>query len=277
MAVSVLLLMLGSAALNAGWNAVVKGAEHKLYMTILMTGGAGLVGALVLPFLPAPARAGWPFIAASAGCSIGYYVLVAQAYREGDLSLVFPLMRGTAPLLVALGSQLVLGERLSPATWLGVGLICGGILCLAATALGQRSRGAGFALANALVIAVYTSIDGLGVRRSGAPLAYALWIYLLTGLPLVAWALVRDRAGFVRYVAARRLLGTLGGGVAVITYVTTLWAMTVAPVAVVAALRESSILFATLLSAWVLKERVDVRRMVMVGAIAGGAMVLRLG
>jgi drug/metabolite transporter (DMT)-like permease len=89
--------------------------------------------------------------------------------------------------------------------------------------------------------------------------------------------LYRDRAGFVRYVAARRLLGGLGGGVAVITYVATLWAMTVAPVAVVAALRESSILFATMLSAWVLKERVDVRRLVMVCAIAGGTMVLRLG
>ena len=277
MAVFVLVIMLCSAALSAGWNAVIKGADHKLYMTILMTGGAGLVGALALPFLPAPARAAWPFIAASAVCSIGYYVLVAQAYRVGDLSLVYPLMRGTAPLLVALGSQVVLGERLSAATWLGVGLICGGILCLAATALGQRGRGAGFALGNALIIAVYTSIDGLGVRLAGTPLTYALWIYLLTGLPLVGWALYQDRAGFVRYVAARRLLAGLGGGVAVITYVTTLWAMTVAPVAVVAALRESSILFATMLSAWALKERVDVRRLVMVCAIAGGTMVLRLG
>jgi len=267
MAVSVLVIMLCSAALSAGWNAVIKGADHKLYMTILMTGGAGLVGALALPFLPAPARAAWPFL----------YVLVAQAYRVGDLSLVYPLMRGTAPLLVALGSQVVLGERLSAATWLGVGLICGGILCLAATALGQRGRGAGFALGNALIIAVYTSIDGLGVRLAGTPLTYALWIYLLTGLPLVGWALYQDRAGFVRYVAARRLLAGLGGGVAVITYVTTLWAMTVAPVAVVAALRESSILFATMLSAWALKERVDVRRLVMVCAIAGGTMVLRLG
>jgi len=272
--------MLCSAALNAGWNAVIKGADDKLYMTILMTGGAGLVGALVLPFLPAPARAGWPFIAASAVCSIGYYALVARAYRVGDLSLVYPLMRGTAPLLVALGSQLVLGERLSPATWLGVGLICGGILCLAATTLGGRGRGGqgtGLALGIALVIAVYTSLDGLGVRRSGTPFAYTLWVFLLTALPLVGWALYRDRAGFVRYVAARRLLGGLGGLVAVVTYGTTLWAMTVAPVAVVAALRESSILFATLLSVWVLRERVDVRRLVLVGAIAGGTIVLRLG
>jgi len=276
MAFSLIAIMLLGASLSASWNAVIKGSGDKLYMTILLTGGAGLVGALALPFLPRPAPASWLFIAASAGCSVGYYALVARTYHLADLSQTYPLMRGTAPLLVALTSGLVLGERLSPAAWLGIGLICSGIGFLAAAAVRQAPRGAALALGNAVVIASYTLIDGLGVRRSGAPAAYAMWVYVLTALPLVAWAGATGRRRFGRYVAERGLLGLVGGGIATSVYATTLWAMTVAPVAVVAALRETSILFAVLISAVVLKEPVGLLRLAMVCAIAGGAMVLRL-
>jgi len=276
MSFPVIALMMVSASLSASWNAVIKGAGNKLYMTILMTGGAGLLGALALPFMAVPARAAWPFIAASAALSVLYYAVVAKAYHVADLSQAFPVMRGSAPLLVALTSGLVLGERLSLAAWSGVGLISCGIITLAASSLGRSRKGVGFALVNAVIIASYTLIDGLGVRRSGALASYGMWIYVLTAAPLVAWAFITDRTGFGRYVGERAGLGLLGGLVAIATYSTTLWAMTVAPVAMVAALRETSILFAVLISAVVLKERVGLRRLAMACAIAGGAMMLRL-
>jgi len=275
MSYPVIALMLLAASLSAAWNAVIKGADNKLYMTTLLTGGCGLVGALALPFVH-PAPASWPFIAVSGALSVLYYIIVAKAYRVGDLSLVYPVMRGTVPLLVAVTGRVVLGERLSAAAWLGVGLISFGILCLAGGAMGRRVKGLGFALGNAGVIALYTLIDGLGVRRSGSPVGYAMAIFLLTAVPLVGWAVATGRAGFVRYAMGRWWLAALGGIVGVATYSTTLWAMTLAPVAVVAALRETSTLFAVAISALVLRERVGWSRLAVVCAIAGGAMVLRL-
>jgi drug/metabolite transporter (DMT)-like permease len=191
-----------------------------------------------------------------------YYAIVARAYHLADLSQAFPLMRGSAPLLVALTSGLVLGERLSMAAWLGVGLISFGIICLAASARANNPKGVALALGNAVVITVYTLLDGLGVRLSGAPAAYCLWVYLLTAIPLVTWAFARHRSEFTRYVMERPLLGLGGGIIGVGIYAT--------------ALRETSILFAIAISAVVLKERVGFPRLAMVCAIAGGAMVLRL-
>jgi drug/metabolite transporter (DMT)-like permease len=271
-----LVLMLCMASLSATWNALIKRAGNKLHMTILLTAGAGLLGLAALPFLGRPAPASWPFIAASAACSVVYYILVAETYHVADMSATYPLMRGTAPLLVALASRVALGERLSGPAWAGVALICSGILGLALSTRGRNARGAALALANAAVIAVYTLIDGKGSRLSQAPVAYGMWVYLLTAAPLVAWALARDAREFLRFAASRWTAGALGGALGVCVYATTLWAMTLAPVAVVAALRETSILFAVAISALVLKERVGPRRAVMACVIAGGAMVLRL-
>jgi len=264
MPLTVIALMMGAATLSATWNALIKGAGNKLFMTILLLGAAGLLGALALPFLPRAAPASWPYIAASAALSVAYYALVVQAYHLADLSLAFPVMRGTAPLLVALASRMVIGERLSWGAWLGVGLICSGILGLAATARGGSARGVGLALANAVNIAVYTCVDGLGVRRSASPVAYGLWVYLLTSAPMVAWACLRHKAEFARYAVKWLPLGLLGGVAGIAIYSTTLWGMTVAPVALVA------------ISAIFLKERVGVRRAVLACVIAFGAVVLRL-
>jgi drug/metabolite transporter (DMT)-like permease len=276
MPVHIIVLMLLMATLSASWNAMIKGAGNKLYMTILMTGGASLVGLLVLPFVPAPARPSWPFILASGALSVVYYATVAKTYHLADLSQTFPVMRGGAPMLVAMTSWAVVGEHLTTGAWLGVALICAGILGLATTSAGRSTRGLALALANAGVIATYTLVDGLGVRRSGSPVAYCLWVNVLTGLPLTAWALVREREGFWSYVSGRLGLGVLGGAMNTAIYSTTLWAMTLAPVAVVAALRETSILFTLLISSLVLKERVGGRRLALACAIAGGVMALRL-
>jgi drug/metabolite transporter (DMT)-like permease len=186
-------------------------------------------------------------------------------------------MRGTAPLLVALVSVLVLGAPLSATMWAGVGIICLGILGMASGARDENRKGVAFALANAVVIAGYTVIDGLGVRRSGAPAAYTLWIFLASGAPLAAWAL-RARGGAVlaAYVRRNWHFGLIGGAGSLASYGLALWAMTVAPIAVVAALRETSILFGAIISGLLLKEHVGWARFAAACTIALGAAVLRL-
>lgn len=270
-------VVLFAALLHAGWNAIVKGAGDKLMTTVLVAGAAAAVAAAALPFLPQPAPASWPFLAASAVLQVGYYVLLANAYRVGEMSSMYPLMRGTAPLLVAIISAAILGETLAPAGWAGIALVSAGILSLAFH--GRRTPGAagtGFALANALVIASYTLIDGHGVRLSGAAAGYTLWLFVLTGTPLVAWALIRRRTALLSRLRAELHLGLIGGIGTLVSYGLALWAMTLAPVALVAALRETSILWGTAIAALVLRERVGGWRLVAVGIIACGAAVLRL-
>jgi drug/metabolite transporter (DMT)-like permease len=207
---------------------------------------------------------------------IGYFVLIARTYRIADMSQTYPLMRGAAPLLVALASASVLGERLSALAWLGVGVICAGIVGMAVTRAPGQGRGVAMALANAAVIASYTLIDGAGVRRSGTPAAYTLWIFLMTGAPFALWVLAARRGAFRRHVVEHWPLGLVGGLGTVGSYGLALWAMTRAPIAVVAALRESSILFATAIAGLVLKERVSPLRIAGACIIAGGAAILRL-
>ena len=277
MPISLFALVLLAAALHATWNALVKSADDKLLTTILVAGAAGLLAALALPFLPSPAPESWPFIAASVICETLYYVLLANAYRLADLSRVYPLMRGTAPLLVAGAGTVLIGETLSVTAWLGIVLVSLGIIGLAASSRGAGdARGVLVALGNALVIAAYTVIDGLGVRKSAAPVTYTLWIFVLPAIPLVGWALAARGAAFGRLIRARALVGLVGGIATLTAYGIALWAMTQAPVAMVAALRETSVLFATAISALILKEPVSRGRVALVCVIVAGAAVLRL-
>ncbi len=276
MPLGVFLLVLLGAALHASWNAIVKGAGDKLLTMILVGASAAALAGAALPFLPPPAPGSRPFIAASVLLQVVYFVLVVRAYDAADLSLAYPVMRGSAPLLVALAGRAAIGERLSPAAWLGTGAVCLGILCMAAGSRREHRRGLTFALLNALVIAAYTLVDGMGVRRSGAPAAYTLWIFLLTGVPLAAWACVWKREALTRCAARGWPYGLVGGAGAVASYGLALWAMTRAPVAVVAALRETSILFGIAISGLWLKERPGPVRLAAAGIITLGAAVLRL-
>lgn len=277
MPVAVFGLILFAAALHATWNAIVKGGGDTLLTTVLVTTAAALIAAVALPLLPGPAPASWPFIAVSALFQIVYFILVAAAYRVADMSQTYPLMRGTAPLLVALASAAWIGEPLSASAWAGVAVLCAGIFGMAADGRrGGNRAGLLLALLNALVIAGYTVIDGLGVRRSDAPAAYTLWIFLLTGLPLAAWAMLARRRAFADYAARNWHLGLAGGIGTLASYGLALWAMTMAPVAVVAALRETSILFGVAISGLVLKERVSAARIAAVCVIAAGAAILRM-
>lgn len=269
-------IMLG-AVLHATWNAVVKGGADKLLTTCMITSVASLLALVVIPFLPLPARESWPFIGASVVLQVFYFVLVASTYRIADMSQTYPIMRGTAPLLVAAASVFLLAESLSVAAWVGIAIISTGILSMAVAPSGGQRKGLILALVNAGVIAGYTLVDGLGVRKSGVPAAYTLWIFLLTGIPLAAWALAAKRTVFCDYCMRHWRLGVVGGLGTVASYGLALWAMTAAPIATVSALRETSILFGVVISAVVLKEHLTRVRVIAACIIAAGAMVLRLG
>ena len=277
MSLAAFAIVLFAAALHASWNAIVKGGGDKLLTTVLVTSSAALIGAITLPFLRPPDIASWPFILASSLFQIVYFALLARTYQVADMSQTYPVMRGTAPLLVAIVSVLALGAHLTPSMWIGVGIICLGILGMAIAKRGGNRKGVALALLNAVVIAGYTIIDGLGVRRSGAPAAYTLWIFLMSGVPLAAWALwARDRTALSEYVQRNWQFGLIGGAGAIASYGMALWAMTVAPIAVVAALRETSILFGAIISGLLLKEHVGLARYAAACTIALGAAVLRL-
>jgi phosphonate utilization associated putative membrane protein len=267
------------ALLHAGWNALVKSGADKAIDTalILLLGAAlALPGALLVGL---PPRAAWPFLAASMLIHVGYYTALVGAYRHGDLGLTYPLMRGSAPLLVALSAGAALGETLSPLAWAGVlGISCG----VLALGLSRRSldspRALGFALANAVVIAAYTVVDGLGVRAAGDALQYVLTLFLLNGGPFALLVLARrSRAQTWPYLRARWPVALVGAAASLGSYGIALWAMTRAPIATVAALRETSVLFAALLGTWLLKEEFSWRRALGTATIVGGVMALRLG
>jgi drug/metabolite transporter (DMT)-like permease len=268
--------VMSAALLHASWNAIVKSAGDKFLTMTMVTASASGLSAALLPFLTTPAPASWPYAAASALFQISYFLLVARTYQIADMSQTYPLMRGTAPLIVALVSVFRMGDVLSPIAWTGVLGICLGIFSITLGNGLKNRKGVYLALVNALVIAGYTLIDGVGVRRSGAPAAYTLWVFLLTGLPLTLWATWARREQFFSYFGRHWRLGIAGGVGTIASYGLALWAMTVAPVAIVASMRETSILFGIVIAGLVLGEPVGPRRLISACIIACGAAILRL-
>lgn len=277
MTLAVSMAVLLAALLHASWNAMIKGGGDVLLDTAGIVFGAMLV---TLPFLfvvPFPVAAAWPYIVASVTVHLAYYWLMVSAYRAGDLSLVYPLMRGVAPLITAVAGIAVLGELPPAIAWAGMLLISAGVFALSFRALGHApSRVAvGFALANAAVIALYTLIDGKGARASGDAWSYIVWLFVLDGIPFTLWMLATRRRAFVQSLRRRSRRALIGGGLSAAAYAISVWAMTKAPVALVASLRETSVLFATLIGARLLKERLSPRRWGGVLAVVLGVLALK--
>jgi drug/metabolite transporter (DMT)-like permease len=309
-------VILFAALLHAGWNALVKAGKDAFFTSVLVVSGAGAISLAALPFLPAPAPASWPMLAATTAIHYFYFGLMAAAYRHGDMSLAYPLMRGSAPLLVALASAPLLGEQLTAMQYAAVACISAGIFSMAlahrrpAFATGpadtaaasatapaaagaaarpaergapsagapeqpRHGRAVAYALLNACVIACYTLVDGVGARRSGSPVAYTMWLFVFTAAGLLAWTLLRRRAGFRAYAAAYWRAAALGGAGTLGSYALSLWAMTMAPVAAVAALRETAILFAAAIAVIFLHEKITPQRYAAIALIACGAALMR--
>lgn len=277
MPLDVLFLVLFGAALHATWNAIVKAGTDKSLDAAMVALGAGAVGLVFLPFVPLPKPEAWPFIFVSAFLQFAYFQLVAGAYRAGDIGLVYPLMRGTAPLLVAMTSGVVLGEHLTTTAMIGVLVISAGVLTLAFESRHGGRHAILLALTNAIVIATYTFVDGAGARASGNAVSYTLWMALLPPVLLFAWAIYRRGTTTVwTHVRRNWARGLFGGAGSIASYGLALWAMTKAPVATVAALRETAILFALLISVFILKETASIWRYVAGAVIACGVLVLKL-
>jgi phosphonate utilization associated putative membrane protein len=276
------------AVLHASWNALVKSSGDKPLDTALVHALGAVVALPLLLWAGLPGAAGLPYIAASLVIHVGYYIALAGAYQHGELGLTYPIMRGFAPLLVALGSGRLIGEAPSLAAWVGVIGITTGVALVGLARPGEalhHGKALAFAFANAGIIAVYTVVDGLGVRAEvasgGQALRYVLLLFVLDGLPypLLVW-MRRGPAGrqrIVDYARQRWPLAALGGSASIGSYAIALWAMTRAPVASVAALRETSVLFAALLGTVLLKEKFGLQRAIGTGVIVAGVMALRLG
>ena len=259
---------------------MIKGGSDVLLDTATMVAYAGMLTLPLMFMVPLPNAASWPYIFGSILAHLAYYFLMVNAYRSGDLSLVYPLMRGVAPLITALLGILWLRELPAPISWVGMLLISFGVIALAlrpadTPVIAGHGRAVSFALTNAAVIAIYTIIDGTGARLAGDPWAYIVWLFVLDAIPFSIYMLVTRRRAFVAALVERRWHGLIGGVLSAGAYAISVWAMTKAPVALVASLRETSVLFATLIGARLLKERLTPRRWAGVGAVVLGVVALK--
>ncbi len=272
-------LVLLAAAMHASWNALVKkGGERLLTMTFLNFWSMLPSLAAAVFWLPAPSPASWPFLAGSMIVHVGYKAALIKAYRYGDLSQVYPLARGAAPVLVALLSALTAGELLSPAGFAGVALVSIGTASLAferGRPRGDQGRSILFALLTALTITVYTVVDGLGARRSGAPLGYIAWFFTIDGLPLLFATLIWRRREALPYLRRSWHIGAIGGLLSLASYGIVIWAMTLGAMAQVAALRETGVIFAAMIGTLFLHEPFGRRRILAATAVAGGIILLQ--
>jgi drug/metabolite transporter (DMT)-like permease len=272
--------VLVAAAFHAGWNALLKlNLEPIVATTLVATASAIVVVPLALIVGP-PVPAAWPYVLASVAIHLVYYYTLAQAYRFGDLGQVYPIARGTAPLMTAGLATVWLGETLGGFGWAGVIVLAAGILLLAfrggRTLAHFDARSIGYALCNSLTITSYTLVDGIGARLSGSALQYTVWLFLLSGATVGLYGIVRIGRRLVGDFAANWQLTLGGAALSTAAYAIAIWAMTVAPIALVAALRETSVLFAALLSVALLREPLLPARIAAACLVLAGMVLMRL-
>src|SRR4051812_4613030 len=263
LSLGITLAVLGAGLLHASWNAMLKSAPggDPMLDTASVVAGSSVCALLLLPFVGVPRPAAWAFIAASSAIHFGYYITLSQAYRTGDLSFAYPLMRGTAPLLTTLLGIFFLGEWPTPQVAVGIALISSGIVSIAfVRRSGHTVAAAGWALANAVIIAIYTLVDGSGARASGNALSYASWLTFFEGVTFLTWIRFHRGPAATVYLRKAWRRGLIGGIGSLAAYGIVLWAMTRAPIAAVAALRETSVLFAAVIGTLWLKEGFSVAR-----------------
>ena len=270
-------LVLFAALLHASWNVIVKVSVDRVVSLAMLQFFVALMGLAMLLVFPFPAQAAWPYAVASGLLHTGYNLFLVRSYRHGDLGLVYPVARGTAPLLTLIGTQLFTHDVLSQTALVGVVILIAGIWLIALSGNVFRIHKVTllFALATSVFIGLYTVVDGLGGRAAGDASGYTGLLYIFDGLGMTLAALyLRGRSVFAAMVGSWKssVLGAvLSGG----AYWIIIWAMSRAPIAEVAALRETSILFALVFSAKLLKERMTWHRMIGVICVVAGAMALR--
>jgi len=278
MSLEVTALVLLAAALHAGWNGLIKVQGDPLSVMALVTLMGSLFSLLALPFVEAPAPASWPLLALSILLHTGYHFFLPVAYDHGDLGQVYPIARGAAPLLVAGGAFAFAGEGLTLLALVGVLCLASGVMSLTFEknrGITKNPKAVIYALLIAICIASYTVVDGLGARQAGSVLGFAVWMTIGDGI--LTFIIAAGWKGRALWSAARGSLftGALGGAMQVGAYWIIVWALALAPMAMVSALRETSVLFVAILSTFVLKEGFGVWRFVSTGLVTLGLLISR--
>ena len=267
-------IVLFAALLHASWNALLKGGSDRLWSMTIMGIATSLACAVLLPFLPMPYQPSWPYLVGSATLHIGYNIFLIRAYRGGDFGSAYPIARGSSPLLVTLGAAAVAHESPSASGIAGILLVSGGIISLAFRGRRLPEAGIFYALGTGIFIAAYSVTDGIGGRLSGSAVSYTLWMCLLWGLTAAPVYWLRRRDNHLWRGARATGLAAAGGVVSLLAYGIVIFAMTLAPMGSVSALRETSVLFAVLLGRVFFAEPLTPRRIVSALVIAAGALCL---
>jgi drug/metabolite transporter (DMT)-like permease len=274
-------LLLLAGLMHATWNAILKAepTDRATIFGVMMLAGLAL-GCSMVPFLPAVDPAAWKWMAASTAIHLFYYFFLLRAYAHGDLSHTYPIARGLGPLLVAMLSGRLLGESLRTQDIAGVALLSAGIVALAlpSESSAKHRSATVYAILTGFTIAGYITVDGLGVRAAGPSLAHKLsyisWLNILEGPWVFLYALVRSRETVGRYLRQRWGRALAGGAIAAGGYGIAIWAMSEGPMAHVAALRETSVLFGALMGAFILGEPFGRRRILAAAVIVGGLVFM---
>jgi drug/metabolite transporter (DMT)-like permease len=272
--------VLAAAAMHAGWNAVLKVRLEPFLAMTLITGCAGIVAIPLLVVFGWPRLEAWPWLIGSVVLHLAYYIALTEAYRRADMGQIYPIARGGAPLLTAGASLLVVGEPIALQAAIGIAVLAGGVALMSLRGARQHEpldpAAIGFALATAVIICGYTLVDGLGARAAGDPHAYSAALFVIDGVPIVVFALWR--LGLAGLKPMRRFAGPglAGGAMSLASYWIAIWAMTVAPIALVAALRETSVLFAAVIAVVVLKEPFGPVRATAAALMVGGILLIRM-
>lgn len=279
MSLGIFLAVLGGALLHSLWNVIIKGSKEKLFEAVLNSMGGGVGVLLLLPFMPFPSPESWGYLATSCTVHILYYILLSFTYKYTDMSYGYTIMRGAAPLMTSTVLALGFGLTLSAGGWIGVLLLSTGILTLAVDAARRVNfswLGTLVALANAVVVMGYTLSDGFGARTSGDVISYICWLFFFNAFPMTLIVNARYGKKFRDYARQRWQYGLFGGLCSLGAYGITIWAMSVAPIALVAALRETSVIFGLLLSVFFLKEKVSALRVVAVCLVMAGMVCMKM-
>jgi drug/metabolite transporter (DMT)-like permease len=276
--IGVFLAVLGAAFLHALWNALIKVGTSKVGAMLILSIMEIPIGLAIVVFLPLPGPEVWPWIAASACTHFCYKTFLVFAYERGDLSRVYPIARGAAPMVVAVIGAATLADAVTSHQYIGIVVLGAGILLMARGVFlrGEDRRLLPFALGSAAATATYTMIDGLGARVSGDAVGYVAWVFIADGMlfstGMVLWRgidiLPRNRAAWAS--------GTFASAASYGAYAVSIWAMTIAPLAVVAALRETSILFAVLIGWLVFGEKMTGEEALAALVIVTGVILTRL-
>jgi drug/metabolite transporter (DMT)-like permease len=281
LSLDVFFAVLAAAVMHAAWNAVIKQRLDRFLSISLMSFSMGGLSLICLPFVAVPQGFTWFWIILSALLHTGYKIYLIRAYDSGDLAQIYPLARGTAPLITAAVGVLLLSEVLSGTMVAGIVVLCLGIGLMSARGGANLERLSGHAIVNALItslfIAAYTLTDGIGGRTAPSASSYAVWMFAIDGLWMALFCMmVRGPKAFASVLPEWKS-GLVTGALSLGAYWIVIWAMTKAPIAAVAALRETSILFAVIISVLFLKERLTKWRLIASLLIIAGVIGLRLG